>query len=155
MDCTHCGGKMTKFKYLKFEEIEAYISSEYKSAAPQQYEEWLMSLNENDVVLTILRTERFDWVKEKYYLRMVEKTTKNGLKLRWLSKIFKYSTGETAYGKKGKVSQLATYKIMAIDNTVYNLIREYCENEEQFDIDKLNKIITNTLQEKLNSLILE
>lgn len=133
---------MTKFKYLCFEEIEAYILREYKPADAQQYEEWLMSLDENDPVLTILRTENSSGLKEKHYLRVVEKTTKDGLKLKWLSKIFKYKTGEIVYGKKGEFSQLATYKIMPISYQVYNLIREHCKNKDQFDIDKLNKIIT-------------
>jgi len=143
MDCINCGGKMTKLKYLHYEELEDYLLHEHKSGNIEQYEKWLTSLKENDAVLTLFQREDFFEIKKKYYLRVVEKKTKSGIKLRGLSRLFKYESGEITYGKEGKFSPVTTYKIYPIDERIDNIIRDYCKNREQFDIDKLNRLITN------------
>lgn len=147
MECRKCGGKMTKLKYLLYEELESYLLSEYKPGNIEQYDAWLRSLNENDVVLTLFLREDYSGVKEKYYLRVVEKKTKNGIKLKKLSRTFEYATGEIVYtyGEEGRCSSKTTYRICPVDEKTDSIIRDYCKNKEQFDIDKLNKMITNAL----------
>lgn len=146
MDCSCCGGKLTKLKYLHYDELEAYLMREYVPGDIEKYEDWLMALNENDLILTLFRREDYSGVKEKYYLRLVEKKTKNGIKLKKLSKTFKYETGELIYGKKeNMLSLMTTYKILPITEQVDKIIRDYCKNAEKFDIDSLNKIVTKAL----------
>ena len=146
MKCSNCGGKMVKWKYLHYEELEAYLLSELKwSGNIGNYEEWLRALKQNDLVLTLFRRENFSGIKEKYYLRVVEQTTKTGIKLRHLTRIFRYEVGEIEYGKKDKFNLVTTYKIVSINEQVDKIIRDYCKDKDQFDIDKLNKIVTKAL----------
>lgn len=146
MDCNYCGGKMTKLKYLHRNELEAYLIGEYVPGDIGNYKAWLMSLNENGLILTQFRSEDNNGIKEKYYLRLIEKKTNKGIKLRGLSKIFKYEMGEIVYANKGyQFSSITTYKILSVNGKVDKIIRDYCKNEEEFDIDKLNKIITKEL----------
>ncbi|MDD3138330.1 MAG: hypothetical protein PHX08_05075 [Lachnospiraceae bacterium] len=150
MNCSCCGGKMTKLKYLHYEEIETYLMSEYVQGDIENYKDWLMSLHENDLILTRFRKEEDRGIKDKYYLRLIEKKTKNGIKLKKLSKIFKYEDGKVIYENKvGDFSSRATYTILPINIQVDIIIRDYCKNNEKFDIDKLNKIITSLLSQKL------
>ena len=98
MKCNNCGGKMVKWKYLNSEEMETYLLSEEKrSDSVGTYEEWLRSLHTDELVLTSLKRINLSGVKEKYYVRVIEKTTKNGIKLKHLTKIFCYGTGEVRY----------------------------------------------------------
>lgn len=151
MDCDYCGGKMVKFKYLQHNELEAYLTSEYMPTDIESYKEWIMSLNENDLLLTSFRREDDRGIKVKYYLRLIEKKTKNGIKLKRLSKIFKYESGEIVYGKKeNRFSIVTTYKILPINGQIDKIIRDYCKNGEKFDIDDLNKIITRELRRESN-----
>ncbi|MEN8906065.1 MAG: hypothetical protein ABF289_08935 [Clostridiales bacterium] len=146
MDCNNCGGKMVKLKYLKHSDLKNYLIHEYKPSLIENYNEWLKSLNENDLVVTLFKREQYNGIKEKYYLRLVEKKTKNGLKLKRLSKIFKFDSGELIYGEKENTfSIITTYKIYPITEEVDILIRDYCSNTEIFDIDNLNKIITKSI----------
>ena len=146
MKCSNCGGKMVKWKYLHYEELEAYLLSELKwSGNIVNYEEWLRALKQNDLVLTLFRRENFSGIKEKYCLRVVEQTTKAGIKLRHLTRIFRYEVGEIEYGKNDKINLITTYKIVSINEQVDKIIRDYCKDKEQFDIDKLNKIVTKAL----------
>lgn len=146
LKCSNCGGKMVKWKYLHYEELEAYLLSELKwSGNIVNYEEWLRALKQNDLVLTLFRRENFSGIKEKYCLRVVEQTTKAGIKLRHLTRIFRYEVGEIEYGKKDKINLITTYKIVSINEQVDKIIRDYCKDKEQFDIDKLNKIVTKAL----------
>lgn len=94
------------------------------------------------------KREDYNGIKEKYYLRVVERTTKTGIKLRHLTRTFKYETGEVVYGKEDEFAPTTTYKIIAIDEQVEKIVRNYCKDKEQFDIDKLNRIISNALSEK-------
>jgi hypothetical protein len=143
MDCSSCGGKLVKAKYLNYEELQGYLSMEYIASDIENYKDWLMSLEENDLVLTCFKRKDYKGVKEKYYLRLVEKKTKAGLKLKKLSKTFKFETGELVYGKNEDIfSSMTTYKILLITEHVDKIIRDYCKNEDEFDIDNLNKIIT-------------
>ncbi|MCD7966252.1 MAG: hypothetical protein LUG90_10870, partial [Clostridiaceae bacterium] len=80
--------------------------------------------------------------KEKYYIRVVEKITKNGIKLKHLTKIFRYDTGEARYEGESRFAQTAIYKIVPMDESVDRAIRNYCKDEVNFDIDELNKLIT-------------
>jgi len=151
VDCDYCGGKMIKLKYLQYNELEAYLMSEYMPSDIENYKAWLMSLNENDLILTSFRREDYSGIKVKYYLRLIEKKTKIGIKLKRLSKIFKYEVGEIVYGKKEDIfSPVTTYKILPINEQVDKIIRDYCINGEKFDIDILNKIITKELWQKSN-----
>jgi len=43
MECISCGGKMTKLKYLHYEEREDYLLHGYKASNIEQYEKWLIS----------------------------------------------------------------------------------------------------------------
>ncbi len=148
MDCNYCGGKMTKLKYLHYEELEGYLMNEYVPSVERDYKEWLMLLNENDLILTCFRREDYTGIKEKYYLRRIEKKTVKGIKLKGLSKIFKYEDGKIAYGTKDKIySILTTYKVLPITRQVDKVIRDYCKSGEKFDIDNLNKIITKELSQ--------
>jgi hypothetical protein len=148
MNCDYYGGKMSKLKYLHYDELEAYSMSEYVPCDIQNYKTWLLSLNENDLVLTHFRREDDSGIKEKYYLRLIEKKTKKGIKLKGLSKIFKYEVGEIVYAMKENIfSSITTYKILPINVQVNKIIRDYCENKEKFDIDNLNKIITMELRQ--------
>ena len=71
---------------------------------------------------------------------------KNGLKLKKLSKTIKYETGELIYGKKkNDFSLITTYKIFSITEKVDKIVRDYCKNTIEFDIDNLNKLITKAL----------
>lgn len=68
------------------------------------------------------------------------------MKLKKLSKIFKYDTGTLVYGKdEGMFSIKTIYKILPVDEVINREINEYCTNTEEFDIDKLNKMITNKI----------
>lgn len=146
MKCSDCGGKMVKWKYLQYEELETYLLSELKrSGNIGNYEEWLRALNENDLVLTSFKRKDYNGIKEKYYLRVVEQISQTGIKLRRLTRIFRYEVGEIEYGKKDVFASITTYKIIPIDEQVDKIIRNYCKDKEQFDIDKLNKIITKAL----------
>lgn len=143
MKCNNCGGKMVKWKYLDYEEMETYLLSEEKqSASAGTYEEWLRSLHADELVLTSLKRIDFSGEKEKYYVRVVEKTTKNGIKLKHLTKIFRYGTGEVRYEGKSRFAPTAIYKILPIDETIGKVIRNYCKDEVNFDIDVLNNLIT-------------
>lgn len=151
MKCSKCGGEMVKWKYMEYEELEAYLLGERRALNDgQTYEEWLRTLRENDIVLTLLRREDYKGVKEKYYVRVVERTTRNGVKLRHLTKIFRYGVGETVYGKEKENFPTAVYKIVPMDEQSDQIIRDYCKNKEEFDIDKLNKMITRALQGESN-----
>lgn len=146
MKCGNCSGKMVKFKYLKYEEMQFYLSNE--SRQPDDigdYFDWLKTLKPGEFVLTLLRRENYSGVTEKYYLKVVEKATETGIKLRNLSKIFRFEDGEAVYGKDDKVAPKATYKIVAINTHIDSVIRDYCKDKEQFDIDKLNKIISKEI----------
>ena len=59
MDCKCCGGKMVKAKYLHFEELEGYLEEEYTFRHIEDYGEWLKSLNENDLVLTLFKRQEY------------------------------------------------------------------------------------------------
>ena len=143
MKCNNCGGKMVKWKYLDYEEMETYLLSEEKqSASAGTYEEWLRSLHADELVLTSLKRIDFSGEKEKYYVRVVEKTTKNGITLKHLTKIFRYGTGEVRYEGKSRFAPTAIYKILPIDETIGKVIRNYCKDEVNFDIDVLNNLIT-------------
>lgn len=134
---------MVKWKYLDYEEMETYLLSEEKqSASAGTYEEWLRSLHADELVLTSLKRIDFSGEKEKYYVRVVEKTTKNGIKLKHLTKIFRYGTGEVRYEGKSRFAPTAIYKILPIDETIGKVIRNYCKDEVNFDIDVLNNLIT-------------
>ncbi|PXX55799.1 hypothetical protein DFR60_10273 [Hungatella effluvii] len=136
MKCNNCGGKMVKWKYLDYEEMETYLLSEEKqSASAGTYEEWLRSLHADELVLTSLKRIDFSGEKEKYYVRVVEKTTKNGIKLKHLTKIFRYGTGEVRYEGKSRFAPTAIYKILPIDETIGKVIRNYCKDDVNFDID--------------------
>ncbi|MDF2989065.1 MAG: hypothetical protein K0R50_4575 [Eubacterium sp.] len=149
MNCEDCGGKMSKLKYLHFDELVAYSISEYVPCDIHNYKTWLLSLNEKDLILTYFRREDDSGIKEKYYLRLIEKKTNQGIKLKGLSKIFKYEVGEIVYAVKENIfSSITTYKILPINVQVDKIIRDYCENKEKFDIDNLNKIITKELGQK-------
>ena len=146
MDCNCCGGKMVKLKYLKLDELSDYLVKPFVENTIEDYSEWLRSLDENDVVLTLFERIEFQKKRQKYYVRIVEKKTKNGLKLKKLSKIFKYDTGTLVYGKdEGMFSIKTIYKILPVDEVINREINEYCTNTEEFDIDKLNKMITNKI----------
>lgn len=141
--CIKCGGKMVKMKYLFFDEIAPYLLNENMPGAIGKYEEWLRDLKENDLVLTLFRREDpFTGIKEKYYLRVVEKKTKNGIKLKGLTRIFDYEKGEILYRSKDNFSPTTIYKIIPINEKADKIIREYSKDKELFDIDELNKIIT-------------
>lgn len=143
LKCNNCGGKMVKWKYLDYEEMETYLLSEEKqSASAGTYEEWLRSLHADKLVLTSLKRIAFSGEKEKYYVRVVEKTTKNGIKLKHLTKIFRYGIGEVRYEGKSRFAPTAIYKILPIDETIGKVIRNYCKDEVNFDIDVLNNLIT-------------
>lgn len=153
LECSNCDGKMVKWKYLHYEELENYLLNENKMSADMRpYEEWLRTLQENDVVLTLFKREDYSGIKEKYYIRVVERTTKNGIKLRHLTKIFRYGAGEIAYRKGNPFPSTTIYKIVPIDKQVDKIIRKYCKDEEEFDIDKINKIITRTLKEQFDKV---
>lgn len=137
---------MVKWKYLHYEELAACLLSKLElSDNIGNYEEWLRELKQNDLVLTLFRREDFIGIKEKYYLRVVEQISETGIKLRNLKRIFRYELGEIEYGKRDKFEPVTTYRIVPIDEYIDKIIRNYCEDKEQFDIDKLNKIITKAL----------
>ena len=137
---------MEKLKYLKLDELSDYLIKPFVENTIGDYSEWLRSLNENDIVLTLFDRIQFKKKMQKYYLRIVEKKTKNGLKLKRLSKIFKYDTGTLVYGKdEGMFSIKTIYKILPIDEEINREIKEYCTNTKEFDIDELNKMITNKI----------
>ena len=143
MKCNNCGGKMVKWKYLNSEEMETYLLSEEKrSDSVGTYEEWLRSLHTDELVLTSLKRINLSGVKEKYYVRVIEKTTKNGIKLKHLTKIFCYGTGEVRYEGESRFDPTAIYKVLPIDETIDKVIRNYCKDEVNFDIDVLNNLIT-------------
>lgn len=143
MKCNNCGGKMVKWKYLNSEEMETYLLSEEKrSDSVGTYEEWLRSLHTDELVLTSLKRINLSGVKEKYYVRVIEKTTKNGIKLKHLTKIFCYGTGEVRYEGESRFASTAIYKVLPIDETIDKVIRNYCKDEVNFDIDVLNNLIT-------------
>ena len=146
MKCSNCGGKMVKFKYLQYEELESYLSNENRQLDDiEDYFDWLKMLKPGEFVLTLLRRESYSGATEKYYLRVVEKTSEAGIKLSNLNKIFRYEEGEAVYGKDNKNAPTATYKIVAINKHIDSIIRDYCRDKEQFDIDKLNKIISKEI----------
>lgn len=62
MDCNCCGGKMVKLKYLKLDELSDYLVKPFVENTIEDYSEWLRSLDENDVVLTLF--ERIEFQKE-------------------------------------------------------------------------------------------
>lgn len=151
MKCGKCGGKMVKWKYMNYNELEVYLLSEGKrSYSMGTYEEWLKLLHENDLVLTLLKREDYNGIKEKYYVRVVERITGRGIKLRHLTTIFNYDTGEIVYGEEDAFAPITTYKIVPMDKEIDEIIRNYCKNEEEFDIDQLNKIITRNVVEERN-----
>ncbi len=146
MECNCCGRKMVKAKYLHLDELEDFLKVEYTLPRIQNYAEWLNTLNENDLVITLFQRKSFNGLKKKYYLRLVEKRMKTGIKLKRLSKTFKYETGELIYGKPDDIlSIMTTYKILPITEDVDKIIRRYCKNGEKFDIDNLNEIISKNL----------
>ena len=73
MNCNCCGGKMVKGKYLHYEELEGYLVRKYTRDHIENYRDWLMSLEENDLVVTSFKRQGYNGLKEKYYLRLVEK----------------------------------------------------------------------------------
>lgn len=145
MYCKHCGEKMVKLKYLYYEELETYLSSEYKPNLIENYEEWLRSLKAGDLVLTSFKREEYGNAKVKYYLRVVEETTKKGIKLGKLTKVFKYEVGEIVYRQKEGDYPITTYKILPINEQVDRVIRDYCKDRDAFDIERLNKMITGII----------
>jgi hypothetical protein len=67
---------MMKLKYLHYEEIEDYLMSEYVPGKIESYRDWLLSVQERDFILTRFRKEDDRGIKDKYYLRLIEKKTK-------------------------------------------------------------------------------
>lgn len=123
--------------------MESYLSNENRLLDDiEDYFDWLKTLKPGEFILTLLRRESYSGVTEKYYLRVVEKTSETGIKLRNLSKIFGYEDGETVHGKDDINAPTAVYKIVAINKHIDSIIRDYCKDKELFDIDKLNKIIS-------------
>ena len=147
MDCNNCGGKMVKAKYMDFEELSVCLKKEFKKNEFEDYSEWLKTLNENDLVLTEFVRDEFGKVKKKYYIRIVEKKTGKGIKLKKLSKIFSFDSGEIHYGSS--IALIKTvYKIVPISQEIDRVIREYYKNQGEevtFDIEKLNKIVTSEI----------
>lgn len=146
MKCQDCGGEMKKFKYLNISDIESYLTSDYIPAPKRGYKKWLKNLNDNDLVKTEFIRKEFGKVKVKYYLRLVEKKLRTGIKLQHLTKTFKFETGMISYGEDTKTSIFTSYKIYPIQDFENDLIRNYCRTTEIFDIDNLNKILTEGIR---------
>lgn len=148
MRCVCCGSKMEKFKYLHYEELEDYLLREFQERDSQQYEDWLRSLDKDDVVLTLFQREDGREMKKHYYCRVVEKKTKTGIKLRGLSRVFKFTSGEIVYRNEIITT---TYRICPINQAADKVIRDYCGSVEEalFDIDRLNGLLTSTLLQKI------
>lgn len=142
MECQDCGGKMKKFKYLEISDIEHYITSDFVPVSKHGYKKWLKNLNENDLVKTEFIRKQYGKVNVKYYLRLVEKKLRTGIKLKRLTKTFKFETGMISYGEDTDISIFTSYKIYPIQDFENELIRNYCRLTEIFDIDSLNKLIT-------------
>ena len=60
MECNCCGEKMEKLKYLKLDELSDYLVKPFVENTIGDYSEWLRSLNENDVVLTLFDRIQFE-----------------------------------------------------------------------------------------------
>ena len=91
--------------------------------------------------------EEFGKVRKKYYIRIIEKKTAKGIKLKKLSKVFSFANGEIYYGSSIELIK-TVYKIVPISPKIDEVIRGYCQNQgnkKNFDIDILNKIIMNEL----------
>ena len=142
MDCNKCGGKMEKFKYMKYSEIEGFLNNEYVSPPKCTYIKWLKLLNEMDLVKTEFIRKSFGKTTTKYYLRIIENKKRTGIKLRHLSKTFKYETGTITYGENTNKGIFTSYKILPIYEIEDRIIRKYCNESEEFDIDTLNNLIT-------------
>ncbi|MGL5435677.1 MAG: hypothetical protein ACRDBO_09820 [Lachnospiraceae bacterium] len=98
MECSCCGGKMVKWKYFQYEELQAFLLSKNRQSVNiGNYSEWLRTLKADELVLTSFRREDYNGIKEKYYLRVVERTTKTGIKLKHLTRIFKYEKGQIVW----------------------------------------------------------
>jgi hypothetical protein len=146
MECQECGGKMKKFKYLEISDIEHYLNSDFVPAPKRGYNKWLKSLNDNDLVKTEFIRKEYGKVNVKYYLRLVEKKLRTGIKLKRLTKTFKFETGLISYGEDTVSSIFTSYKIYPIQDFENDLIRNYCLSTDAFDIDNLNKILTEEIR---------
>ena len=82
---------------LIYEEIESYLSNGNRQLDHfDDYFNWLKTLKPGEFVFTLLRRETYSGVTEKYYLRVVEKISETGIKLKNLSKIFRYEEGDVS-----------------------------------------------------------
>jgi len=142
MECQDCGGKMKKFKYLKISDFENYLTADFVPVTKRGYKKWLKNLNDNDLVKTEFIRKQYGEVNVKYYLRFVERKLRTGIKLKRLSKTFIFETGMISYGEDSEHSIFTSYKIYPIQDFENDLIKNYCRSTEIFDIDKLNKFLT-------------
>ncbi len=148
MECDSCGGKLEKFKYLEHQDLELFLNSEFVSPPKRGYKKWLNMLDGHDLVKTEFIRKDFGKITTKYYLRIVERKLRTGIKLKHLAKTFKFETGTISYGEDKKNSIFTSYKILPITVDDNEVIRNYCLAPDAFDIDKLNKLITEANKEK-------
>ena len=148
MECKKCGGKFEKVKYLKHADFKSFLESDFVPPFKRGYKRWLQKLDVQDLVKTEFVRKDYGKVKEKYYLRFVERKLRTGIKLNGLTKTFKFETGMISYGEDTIYKIFTTYKILPITEDENKLIRNYCQNPDDFDIDKLNKKITEMNKEK-------
>lgn len=146
MECQDCGHEMKKFKYMEISDIEHFLTSDFVPAPKRGYKKWLNTLKSNDLVKTEFTRKEFGKSKVKYYIRLVDKKIRTGIKLKRLNKTFKFETGMISYGEDSINSIYTTYKIYPIQDFENELIRKYCSSSESFDIDKLNKLLTEEIK---------
>lgn len=146
MECRDCGHQMKKFKYMELSDIEHFLTTNFVTAPKRGYIKWLKTLKSNDLVKTEFTRKEFGKSKVKYYLRLVDKQIRTGIKLKRLNKTFKFQTGMISYGEDSINSIYTTYKIYPIQDFENELIRKYCSSVESFDIDKLNKLLTEEIK---------
>jgi hypothetical protein len=145
MECQKCGGQMKKFKYMEISDIEDFLTLDFVPAPKRGYKKWLNTLDSNDLVKTEFIRKEFGKVKVKYYIRLVDKKIRTGIRLKRLTKTFKFDTGMISYGEDSNTSIYTSYKIYPIQDFENELIRDYCSSTDIFDIDKLNKLLTEEI----------
>ena len=97
MECQKCEHKMEIVQYIQYDDLIEYLNIPILIKSEINYQDWLKCLKAGDLVLTRFIKYNYNKIICKYYLRKVEAINKTGIKLKYLSKLFNYETGELIY----------------------------------------------------------
>lgn len=140
MKCRKCGGELKKVEMVEYEDIMKFIES---SRVIRNIDE----LIPEDLVIIKFDSkmgEIFEKpIKQKAYLRKVERKDKKGIKIKGLSKYFDTEKGEMKIiAKDPRFDTEVKYKIKIIDAEDMKIIKECIAKKEEYKLDKIVKRLT-------------